>query len=104
MTADPYADMAQWLDMDARTEAIMRHPAGKALMSDDEAQARMDAEACRVGSLNWRINEAHHRWSTRPRQRARRRWLEVALPALTTVSVGVFLFLDVFVINGPVIA
>lgn len=100
MNVDPYTDMAQWLDMDARTEAIMRHPAGKALMSDDEAQASMDDQACRVGSLNWRINEKHHELSTGPR----RRWLEVALPALTTVSVVVFLTLDVFIINGPVIA
>lgn len=69
-------------------------------MSDDERQARQDAEACRVGSLNWRINEKHHELSTGPR----RRWLEVALPALTTISVVGFLFLDVFVIGGPVIA
>ena len=85
--------------MNARLRAMQAHPAGKALMSDDETQARQDAEACRVGSLNWRINEAHHRASTGPR----RRWLEIAAPALATVSVGLFLFLDVFVINGPAI-
>ena len=86
--------------MNARTRAMMAHPAGKGLMSDDEAQARMDDEACRVGSLNWRINEAHHRASTGPR----RCWLEIALPALTTVSVVGVLILDVFILNGPVIA
>lgn len=86
--------------MNARLRAMQAHPAGKALMSDDVAQARMDAQACAVGSLNWRINEAHHRASTGPR----RRWLEIAAPALTTVSVVGFLFLDAFVINGPAIA
>lgn len=86
--------------MNARLRAMQAHPAGKALMSDDEAQARMDAQACAVGSLNWRINEAHHRASTGPR----RRWLEIVLPALTTVSVVGLLFLDVFVINVPAIA
>lgn len=86
--------------MNARTRAMMAHPAGKALMSEDVAQARMDDEACRVGSLNWRINEKHHELSTGPR----RRWLEVALPALTTVSVVGVLILDVFVIGGSVIA
>lgn len=69
-------------------------------MSDDEAQARQDAEACQIGSLNWRINEKHHELSTGPR----RRWLEVALPALTTVSVVGVLILDVFILHGPVIA
>ena len=86
--------------MNARLRAMMAHPAGKALMSDDEAQARQDAEACRVGSLNWRINETHHRVSTW----RRKRWLEISLPALTTVSVVGFLFLDVFILNGPAIA
>mgnify|MGYP005798960715 CR=1 FL=1 len=86
--------------MNARTRAMMAHPAGKALMSDDEAQARQDAEACQVGSLNWRINEKHHELSTGPR----RRWLEIVLPALTTVSVVVVLILDVFILNGTVIA
>ena len=86
--------------MNARTRAMMAHPAGKALMSDDERQARQDAEACRVGSLNWRINEKHHELSTGPRKR----WLEITLPALTTVSVVGVLFLDVFILNGPVIA
>ena len=86
--------------MNARLRAMMAHPAGKALMSDDEAQARQDAEACQVGSLNWRINDRHHNLSTGPR----RRWLEIVLPALTTVSVVGVLFLDVFILNGPVIA
>ena len=86
--------------MNARTRAMMAHPAGKALMSDDERQARQDAEACRVGSLNWRINEKHHELSTVPR----RRWLEIAAPLATTVSVVGFLFLDVFILNGPAIA
>ena len=86
--------------MNARTRAMMAHPAGKALMSDDEAQARMDAEACQVGSLNWRINEAHHNLSTG----RRKRWLEIAAPLATTVSVVGFLFIDVFILNGPVIA
>lgn len=86
--------------MNARLRAMMAHPAGKALMSDDERQACQDAEACRVGSLNWRINEAHHRASTGPR----RRWLEIAAPALTTVSVVGFLILDAFILNGAVIA
>ena len=86
--------------MNARTRAMAAHPAGKALMSDDEAQARQDAEACQVGSLNWRINEKHHELSTGPRKR----WLEITLPALTTVSVVGVLILDVFILNGPVIA
>ena len=86
--------------MNARTRAMAAHPAGKALMSDDEAQARMDAEACQVGSLNWRINEKHHELSTGRRNR----WLEIAAPLATTVSVVGFLFLDVFILNGPAIA
>ena len=86
--------------MNARTRAMMAHPAGKALMSDDEAQARMDAEACRVGSINWRTNEKHHNLSTG----RRKRWLEIAAPALATVSIVGFLFADVFILNGPAIA
>lgn len=95
MSLDPYTDMAQWLDMDARTEAIMRHPAGKALMSADEAQARMDAEACALGSANWQ--------QPAPAPR-RRRWLEVAAPAATTVALVTYTVLDVFILNGPVTA
>ena len=94
MSVDPYTDVAQWLDMDARTEAIMRHPAGKALMSDDETQARQDAEACAVASANWRQAPAV----------PRRRILEVLMPALTLIAVLTLLFLDVFIINAPVIA
>lgn len=90
--------MSLWNEK-ARSRAMAAHPAGKALASHDERQARMDAEACRVGSLNWRVNEAH-RVSTGPR----RRWLEIAAPLLTTVSVVGFLFADVFILNPAAIA
>ncbi|KAA0916433.1 hypothetical protein [Dietzia sp. ANT_WB102] len=52
MSIDPYTDMARWLDMDARAEAMLRHPAGKGLVSAD-VQAAMDDEACRLASSNW---------------------------------------------------
>lgn len=93
MNVDPYTDMAQWLDMDARTEAMMRHPAGKNLMSDDERQARQDGEAIQLANSG--------RAEAAPR---RRRWLEIVAPAFVSVTVATFLFLDVFVINGPAIA
>ena len=80
--------------MNARTRAMAAHPAGKALMSEDEAQACMDAEACAVASVNWR----------QAPEVSRRRILEVLLPSLTLIAVLTLLFVDVFVINGPVIA
>ena len=52
MSADAYADVAAWLDMDARAEAMMRHPAGKGLVSR-EVQERQDQQACALGSTNW---------------------------------------------------
>lgn len=76
-----------------RAEAMMRHPAGKNLMSDDERQARQDDEAILLANSG----------STEAAPRSRR-WLEIAAPAFVSVTVGVFLFLDVFVINGPVAA
>ena len=43
---DPYTDVARWLDMDARAESKLRHPAGKGIRESDEvAQSRMDDEA-----------------------------------------------------------
>lgn len=39
--------------MNARERAIAAHPAGKALISAEVAQARMDDEACTLGSTNW---------------------------------------------------
>ena len=45
MSIDPYTDVARWLDMDARAESMLRHPAGTGLESPEVAQARMDAEA-----------------------------------------------------------
>lgn len=35
---------------EARTRAMMAHPAGKNLMSDDERQARHDDEAIRLAN------------------------------------------------------
>ena len=81
--------------MNARTRCMMAHPAGKALMSDDERQARQDAQACALGSVNWQ--------QPAPAPR-RRRWLEVAAPAATTVTLVVYTVLDVFILNGPVTA
>lgn len=61
--------------MTDRERAMLAHPAGKGIPASPEvAQARMDAEACAVGSLNWRVNEWHHGVSSRPAPR----WLEVA--------------------------
>ena len=51
MNIDPYTDMAQWLDLDARADAMMRHPAGKAR---DE---RDDQQACTLASTNWQQPE-----------------------------------------------
>ena len=45
MSIDPYSDVARWLDMDARAESMLRHPAGKRLESAEVAQARQDDEA-----------------------------------------------------------
>lgn len=58
MSIDPYTDVAQWLDMDARAEMMMRHPAGKGLVSH-EGQDHLGAEACEVASTNWA-----GRWAT----------------------------------------
>ena len=79
---------------EARTRAMMAHPAGKNLMSNDERQARQDDEAILLANSGRAV----------PAPRSSRRWLEVAAPAFVSVTVGVFLFLDVFVINGPVTA
>lgn len=78
---------------EARTRAMMAHPAGKNLMSCDERQAHQDDEAIQLA------NSGHTEAAP-----CSRRWLEIAAPAFVSVSVGVFLFFDVFVINGPVIA
>jgi len=51
MSVDPFTDVAQWLDLDPRTEAIMRHPAGKGLVSR-EVQDWQDQQACALGSSN----------------------------------------------------
>ena len=66
MSVDPFSDMAAWLDMGPEEEARLRHPAGKGIAASVEVeQARMDDEACEVGSSNWdRFNEWHHRVST----------------------------------------
>ena len=46
MSIDPYTDVARWLDMDARAESKLRHPAGKGMSESAEVrQARQDAEA-----------------------------------------------------------
>lgn len=51
MTADPFTDVAQWLDLDPHTESMMRHPAGKGLTSR-EVQDWQDQQACALGSSN----------------------------------------------------
>lgn len=66
MSVDPFTDMAAWLDMGPEQEERLRHPAGKGIAASVEVeQARMDDEACEVGSSNWdRFNEWHHGVST----------------------------------------
>ena len=50
MSIDPYTDVARWLDMDARAESMLRHPAGKRLESAEVRQARQDDEAIRLAN------------------------------------------------------
>ena len=48
---DPYTDVARWLDMDARAESKLRHPAGKGISESSEVrQARQDDEAIRLAN------------------------------------------------------
>ena len=54
MSVDPYSDVAQWLDLDPRAEAMMRHPAGKAIPASQEVQ---DQQACTLASTNWQQPE-----------------------------------------------
>lgn len=82
------------MSVDARTAAMMAHPAGKGLLSAEVEQARMDAEACRLASANWQ-----------PAAPApRRRWLEIAAPAAMTITATAFLVADVFLLGPGAVA
>ena len=79
MSVDPFSDVAAWLDMGPEQEARLRHPAGKGIAASVEVeQARMDAEACVLGSSNWRrrLDEWHHGVSTS------NHWLNWFIPVL----------------------
>lgn len=69
---DPYTDTAQWLDMDARTESIMRHPVGKKLGDVSGVGWQAMCEQAARAEADSRYSGDHHHafiegalWATR---------------------------------------